>query len=110
MTDKSDVPCSCMWRVVEGGRAHAIGCPRYAGDEGKPDEQRGIYIKWRVTRLNDPTGKHQACSIFVLDETHDKFAGAALRAYAAACEAEFPKLAEQLRARHPISPEEPTNG
>lgn len=65
-----------------------------------PDAQRGLYRKYFVQRLNDPTGKHKDCTYFVLDEVHDKFAGPALRAYAAACEEEFPGLAHDLRARH----------
>jgi hypothetical protein len=35
----------------------------------------------------------------VLDLKHDRFAGPALRAYADACEAEYPLLARDLRAK-----------
>lgn len=65
------------------------------------DRERGLYRKFRVERLSDPTGKHRDCTYFVLDEAHDKYASAALRAYADACEAEFGQLARDLRARHP---------
>ena len=75
--------------------AQAAGAP-----ESLPDEQRGFYRKYHVERLNDPTGKHSDCMYFVLDERHDKFAGAALRAYAAACAGEFPQLAKDLLDRH----------
>ena len=58
----------------------------------------GIYYKYIVRRVHDPEGKHDRCKYFVLDLTHDKFAAAAARAYADACESEFPALAQDLRA------------
>lgn len=61
------------------------------------DETQGIYRKYRVTRVNDPTGKHDGCEFYVLDWMHDKFAIPAARAYADACVKEFPVLAESLR-------------
>jgi hypothetical protein len=61
------------------------------------DYQRGLYRKYHVERLNDPTGKHKDCQYYVLDLAHDKFAGPALRAYAYACEVEYPSLAADLR-------------
>ena len=72
-----------------------------AASSGNPDETQGLYRKFRVERLSDPAGKHAACTYFVIDERHDRFAGAALNAYADACQAEFPGLAHDLRARHP---------
>lgn len=63
------------------------------------DTERGLYRKYRVERLSDPTGKHADCDYYVLDLVHDRFARAALRAYADACEAEFPALAADLRKR-----------
>jgi hypothetical protein len=58
--------------------------------------------KYRVERTDGstaPGGKHAACPYFVLDLVHDKFAAPALRAYADACEAEFPLLARDIRER-----------
>lgn len=53
--------------------------------------------KYHVQRLNDKAGKHNECAYFVLDSTHDRYAQAALLAYAGACESEFPGLALDLR-------------
>jgi hypothetical protein len=64
------------------------------------DPTRGLYCKFTVERRDGqsaPDRKHDGCVYFVLDLTHDKYAGAALRAYADACEAEYPLLAEDLR-------------
>ena len=60
----------------------------------------GLYEKYRVQRTDGSSevgGKHERCAYFVLDLVHDKFAWAALDAYAKACEAEFPRLAADLR-------------
>lgn len=57
--------------------------------------------KYKVERTDGstrPDGKHSACPYFVLDLVHDRFAVPALRAYADACEAEFPPLAKDVRA------------
>ncbi len=62
-----------------------------------PDRERGLYGKYRVSRLHDPTKKHVDCRYFVLDLIHDKHAGAALHAYARACEVEYRALADDLR-------------
>ena len=67
--------------------------------EPQPDEKRGLYQKYQVTRLHDPSGKHRECEFYVLDLIHDGYARAALLAYAAACEDEFPKLARDLAAK-----------
>jgi hypothetical protein len=63
------------------------------------DNNRGLYHKYDVTRVNDTTGKHRECDYFVLDWRHDPYAVVAARAYAHACEAEFPVLARELRQR-----------
>ena len=63
------------------------------------DKTRGLYDKFTVIR-NDfsdgPGGKHYNCEYLVLDLTHDQFAIPAARAYAEACRAEYPLLAEDL--------------
>jgi hypothetical protein len=63
----------------------------------KNDHNRGLYRKYDVKRRDDPEGKHDECRFFVLDLEHDRYAEAALRAYADACEAEYPELARDLR-------------
>lgn len=60
------------------------------------DTTRGIYRKYKVERVSDPTGKHKECAYFVLDLEHDAFAVPALRAYAKACAREFPELANDI--------------
>ena len=62
-----------------------------------PDSKRGLYGKYYVERMQDPTHKHEGCFYYVLDTTHDKFSIPALTAYADACESEFPYLAEDIR-------------
>jgi hypothetical protein len=60
---------------------------------------RGLYNKFNVTRTDgssEPGGKHNGCEYFVLDLTHDPFAVDALRAYAVACQHEYPLLADDL--------------
>jgi len=67
-----------------------------------PDHARGLYEKFRVERRDGssgPGGKHERCEYYVLDLVHDKHALPALIAYAACCEEEFPKLAEDLRQK-----------
>ena len=64
------------------------------------DTSRGLYEKFIVSRKDGkslPGEKHAGCSYFVLDLTHDRFAWAALDAYAKACATEYPLLAEDLR-------------
>jgi len=59
----------------------------------------GIYRKFEVRRTDGssaPGNKHKNCAYFVLDLQHDKFAPAALHAYAAACRVEYPELAAEL--------------
>lgn len=62
------------------------------------DSECGLYRKYRVERLHDPTGKHARCDYYVLDLTHDPHAIPALRAYADSCAADYPHLAADLRA------------
>jgi hypothetical protein len=62
----------------------------------------GIYYKFDVSRTDGRDGpgqKHYDCEHFVLDVTHDSFAIAALAAYADACEAEYPQLSADLKAK-----------
>ena len=66
------------------------------------DKNRGLYHKFNVTRADgssEPGGKHDGCDYFVIDLTHDPFARLAILAYAAACEADFPLLAADLRLK-----------
>jgi hypothetical protein len=76
------------------------------------DKSRGLYRKFNVERTDGTSAqgaKHHGCEYFVLDTTHDKFAAAALAAYANACEREYPLLAADLRSRYalPASPPDP---
>lgn len=64
----------------------------------------GLYTKFTVVRndgSSEPGAKHDGCEYFVLDLTHDPFATDAIRAYANACELEYPALARDLRAKLP---------
>ena len=70
---------------------------------GVPDTGQGLFQKFEVRRTDgssEPGGKHEGCEYFVLDTDHDPHAAAALRAYAAACEASHPLLARDLRDRY----------
>jgi hypothetical protein len=63
-------------------------------------KNKGLYNKFTVTRTDgrsEPGEKHDGCDYFVLDLTHDKFAIPALKAYAKACNSEYPLLADDLR-------------
>jgi hypothetical protein len=63
------------------------------------DSQTGLYQKFRVERADGrsaPGEKHEGCEYFVLDLSHDPFAYKALDAYARACAAEYPALADDL--------------
>lgn len=57
------------------------------------DQQRGLYGKYRVERLD---GRDKG-PYFVLAYLTDPHAAAALAAYAASCEDEYPLLAADLR-------------
>jgi hypothetical protein len=66
------------------------------------DKDRGLYNKFVVSRTDGSSnagGRHADCEHFVLDITHDPFAGIALLAYAEACALEYPKLAADLREK-----------
>jgi hypothetical protein len=66
------------------------------------DRTRGLYDKFYVERNDGSSAegeKHDGCEYFVLDLDHDKHALAALEAYAASCEKEYPLLATDLRAK-----------
>lgn len=70
--------------------------------EPKTDKARGLYRKYTVERADGsskPGRKHAECEYFVIDLTHDKYASAAMYAYADACELEYPTLAKDLRRR-----------
>lgn len=61
----------------------------------------GVYRKFKVERVDGSSavgGKRHFCAYFVLDWQHDPFAIPAARAYADACESQYPALAEDLRA------------
>ena len=62
------------------------------------DVTRGLYRKYEVKRLHDPTGKHKNCDYFVLDMKHDPFAIPALQTYERACRKKYPAQAKDLRA------------
>lgn len=83
---------------------HTPGAVRLEEPMSEDDTKRGLYAKYEVRRLDDPSGKHNECDYFVLDPKHDKFAKAALQAYADAAEAEYPLLADNLRRRHKLEP------
>lgn len=62
-------------------------------------KDKGIYEKFEVVRTDGQSGeggKHEDCTYFVLDLAHDTFAPPALKAYAAACEEEYPLLARDI--------------
>lgn len=74
-------------------------------DPALTNQQQGVYRKFWVRRTDGsdlPGGKHEGCEYFVLDIDHDKFAPAALEAYADACEATHPELARDMRSRYEL--------
>lgn len=63
--------------------------------------ERGLYGKFQVRRMDGtdaPGAKHDQCSYFVLDLTHDPHAIPAIRAYAKSCRDEYPALATDLNS------------
>lgn len=69
----------------------------------EPDALVGLYRKFDVRRTDgtsEPGGKHENCEYFVLDMIHDKFARPAIAAYAEACKADFPELADDLTNKY----------
>lgn len=67
-----------------------------SGETKAADTERGLYRKYDVRRLNDPSGKHVDCEYYVLDLMHDKYSADALEAYCRACTKEFPSLSIDL--------------
>jgi hypothetical protein len=66
------------------------------------DKDRGLYEKFYVRRLDGQSlsgKKHHNCEYFVLDLTHDRFASAAVAAYADACRNDYPALAHDLEQK-----------
>lgn len=58
-----------------------------------PDQQRGLYGKYRVEKVNGkPVGR-----VFVLAYDTDPHARTALAAYADSCAEDYPQLAADLR-------------
>jgi len=81
-------------------------------DTSKPAESQGLFRKFDVRRVDgsdQPGGKHHGCRYYVLDVDHDVYAGAALTAYAAACEATHPELARDLREKWGAAPTPPAS-
>ncbi len=59
----------------------------------------GLYKKFTVKRTDGQHKKgckHEDCTYFVLDMTHDKHAIPALKAYAKSCKKEYPRLSGEL--------------
>lgn len=64
-----------------------------------PEPDEGLHAKYRIERVDDPSGRHAECDMFVLDVTHDTMAREALAAYASvAWQRGMTKLAEDLDA------------
>lgn len=71
------------------------------------EKATGLYRKFNIERTDgssEPGCKHHECEYFVLDTTHDPYAIPAIAAYVAACEAEYPLLAADLKNRYLQSP------
>lgn len=61
--------------------------------------ETGLHNKYKVTRADGSSeagGKHEHCSYFVLDLTHDNCSASALFAYAISCKDKNPGLSSQL--------------
>ena len=58
----------------------------------------GLESRYNVSKLNDPTGKHEECRYFVLDPQHDLYALQALKYYARIVEKAEPELSADLKA------------
>ncbi len=74
-------------------------------DQTKPQSAQGIYQKYNVSRTDGsdaPGAKHDGCSYFVIDRTHDQFAGAALQAYGLLCAEKYPVLSKELLDAYPV--------
>lgn len=61
--------------------------------------QEGLHQKYKVTKIEDPNGKHDDCPFFVLDIKHDRSARFAMLAYAVSVKRRgFVKLHDDLKA------------
>jgi hypothetical protein len=82
------------------------------GPATRPEKTKtGVFNKFNVSRVDGTDcdgGKHESCSYFVLDIEHDKFAKAALRAYADACQPELPILAADMRTIYGLTTTQPS--
>lgn len=108
--DERIIPATC------GGREHCSRfpfCPCSAPDPlperdpAKPAEKQGLFNKFSVRRTDGSDqigGKHQGCEYFVLDVKCDRFAKAALTAYADACKHDYLELSVNMRDRYDLSP------
>lgn len=99
MSDDYEVvkPGTGVYQLVSDASDGAI---KYRKQHGQPTQRTtGVYNKFTVYR-NDgrdkPGGDRHGAQYFVLDVTHDKFAAAALTAYADVCAKEYPSLADDL--------------
>ncbi len=90
-----------MWAVREL-RSRAGSAERKPPEPLPDGPAPGLYRKFRVERVDGRSAvgqKHQFCDYLVLDWVHDPFAIPAGRAYADACAATHPELAEDVRRR-----------
>jgi hypothetical protein len=63
------------------------------------EKDAGLEGRYRVEKINDPTGKHDDCRYFVLDPQHDRLAVEALLTYERAARREgYHALADDLVA------------
>lgn len=102
--DNLDSMISSLPIVIRAGQLRKLiasvsvpGLPQR--DPNLPAEEQGLFNKFLVRRVDgqdQPGCKHYRCRYFVLDVDHDKWAPAALGAYAIACREEAPKLAQDL--------------
>lgn len=92
-----------MERAIREGVTRTEAKRRNYTDAYTPtDETRGLYSKYYVKRADgtdEPGGQHANCDYFVLDMTHDPFAGPAMRAYERHCRDKYPKLSADLARR-----------
>lgn len=80
-----------------------LNCGQTEPSRELPKQEKGIFDKFIVTRVDGTHAfgkKHHNCDYFVLDMTHDKFALAAIRAYANACQKEYPVLAKDILEKY----------
>lgn len=81
-------------------------------DPDLPDDERGLYPKYRVFKRASEDMDHSIHDIEVIDpgfflKFKDPFAKEALLAYANACDEKYPKLADDIRQKlHEVNLEE----